>query len=148
MVDNTLSTFIAIKSIYPSVLFVFIISYSIINGPVEAVILGIFTGALQDIYLFNGFGINMFTNMLTCYISAQIGKSIFKEKSFVPIVSTFFLSLLKGIVVFALFYLLKVKTNIQIALYVSIYNMIISIILYRYIYKLSETKFMKKDWRF
>ena len=40
----------------------------------EAVILGIFTGALQDIYLFNGFGINMFTNMLTCYISAQIGK--------------------------------------------------------------------------
>ncbi|WP_454053532.1 rod shape-determining protein MreD [Clostridium sp. Marseille-Q7071] len=148
MLDNTLSTFIAIKSIYPSILFVFIISYSIINGPVEAIILGIFAGALQDIYLFNGLGINMLSNMLTCYIAAQIGKSIFKEKSFVPIISTFFLSILKGVMMFSLFYLLKIKVNIQTALYVSIYNMILSIILYRYVYKLSETKFMKKDWRF
>lgn len=148
MLDNTLSTFIAIKSIYPSILFVFMISYSIINGSVEAIILGIFAGALQDLYLFNGLGINMLTNMLTCYIAAQIGKSIFKEKSFVPIISTFFLSILKGVLIFSLFYLLKIKVNIQTALYVSIYNMILSIILYRYIYKLSETKFIKKDWRF
>lgn len=148
MLDNTLVTFFAIKSAYPNLLFVFIIAYSIINGPVDAVAIGIFAGALQDLYLFNGIGVNMFTNMILCYLASYIGKSIFKDKSFVPIIATLFLSLLKGVMVLGIFYLLKIKINEVNILYVSLYNMVISAIVYKYVYKLSETKFIKKEWRF
>lgn len=148
MLDNTLVTFFAIKSVYPNLLFVFIIAYSIINGPVDAVAIGIFAGALQDLYLFNGIGVNMFTNMILCYLASYIGKSIFKDKSFVPIIATLFLSLLKGVMVLGIFYLLKIKINEINILYVSLYNMVISAIMYKYVYKLSETKFIKKEWRF
>ena len=81
ILDNTIITFFSINHIYPSLLFIFIVSYSIINGAEEGVVLGIFAGALQDLYFFNGTGINMLTNMLICVIAAEIGKGIFKEKS-------------------------------------------------------------------
>lgn len=148
ILDNTLVTFFAIKSVYPSLVLIFIISYSIINGEKEAILLGIFSGAIQDLYFFNGLGVNMLTNMVICYIAAVVGKSIFKEKSFVPIVSTLFLSILKGIIILIILYLMDIKINTENILYTSLYNMVLSIILYRYVYKLSETKFIKKEWRF
>ncbi|GAA0114297.1 rod shape-determining protein MreD [Clostridium senegalense] len=148
ILDNTLVTFFAIKSVYPSLVLIFIISYSIINGEKEAILLGIFSGAIQDLYFFNGLGVNMLTNMVICYIAAVVGKSIFKEKSFVPIVSTLFLSILKGILILIILYLMDIKINTENILYTSLYNMVLSIILYRYVYKLSETKFIKKEWRF
>lgn len=148
ILDNSFVTFFAIKSVYPSLLFIFVICYSIINGEVEAIMLGVFSGFLQDIYFFHGFGINMLVNMLVCYIAAIIGKSIFKEKSFVPIIMTLLLSLFKGILILGIFYLLKIKMNTYNVVLVSIYNMVLSAIAYRYVYKLSETKFMKKEWKF
>ncbi|MGL4731041.1 MAG: rod shape-determining protein MreD [Clostridium sp.] len=148
ILDNSLITFFAIKSIYPSLLFIFIISYSIINGELEGILLGVFSGLLQDLYFFNGLGINMLTNMIVCYLAALVGKSIFKEKSFVPIISTFSLSILKGVLIFTICYLINVKINVPSILYVSLYNMVVAAILYRYVYKLSETKFIKKEWRF
>lgn len=149
MIDNTLVPFFSINNIYPSILVVFIIAYSIINGPWEGILLGIFVGALQDLYFFNGIGINMLTNMIICLIASQIGKGIFKDKSVVPIVSTFFLSFLKGLFIFGIFFLLKIKSgNIAVILYRSLYDMMISILIYRLVFKLSETKIMKKEWRF
>ena len=149
ILDNTLVPFFSINYIYPSLLVVFIISYSIINGATEGILLGIFVGALQDLYFYNGVGINMLTNMIICLLASQIGKGIFKDKSIVPIVSTFFLSFLKGLFVFGILFLLKIKSgSLSIILYKALYDMFISIIIYRLVFKLSETKIMKKEWRF
>jgi len=149
IIDNTLVPFLSINYIYPSILVVFIIAYSIINGPWEGILLGIFVGALQDLYFFNGIGINMLTNMIICLIASQIGKGIFKDKSVVPIVSTFFLSFLKGLLILWIFFLLKIKSgNLAVILYRALYDMMISILIYRLVFKLSETKIMKKEWRF
>lgn len=149
ILDNTLVPFFSINYIYPSLLVVFIISYSIINGATEGILLGILVGALQDLYFYNGVGINMLTNMIISLLASQIGKGIFKDKSIVPIVSTFFLSFLKGLFVFGILFLLKIKSgSLPIILYKALYDMFISIIIYRLVFKLSETKIMKKEWRF
>jgi len=149
ILDNTLITFFAINHIYPSLLFVFIISYSIINDPIEGIVLGVLAGLLQDLYFFNGIGINMVSNLITCYLASQIGKGIFKDKSIIPIVSTFFLSFLKGLLLLGILFSLKIKSGgISVILYKALYDMIASIILYRLVFKLSETKTMKKEWRF
>jgi rod shape-determining protein MreD len=149
ILDNTLVTFFSIGYIYPSLLLVFIISYSIINGPIEGISLGIFAGALQDLYFFHGVGINMMSNMLICLLASQIGRGIFKDKSIVPIVSTFFLSFLKGLFILGILFLLNLKSSsISIVLYKALYDMMLSIFLYKLVFKLSETKTMKKEWRF
>lgn len=149
ILDNTLVTFVAINHIYPSILLVFIISYAIINGSLEGMILGVLAGAFQDLYFSKYIGINMLSNMIICLLAAEIGKSIFKDKSIVPIVSTFFLSFIKGLFVLGVLFLLRVKTTgISVVLYKALYDMVISVLLYRLVFKLSETKTMKKEWRF
>lgn len=111
--------------------------------------LGILAGAFQDLYFSKWIGINMLSNMVICLLAAEIGKSIFKDKSIVPIVSTFFLSFIKGLFVLGVLFLLRVKTaGITVVLYKALYDMVISVLLYRFVFKLSETKTMKKEWRF
>lgn len=149
ILDNTVITFLSIRYIYPSTLLVFVIAYAIINGPIEGIVVGIAAGAFQDLYFSSGMGINMLGNMIICLIAAEIGKSIFKDKSIVPIVSTFFLSFLKGLFVIGILFLLRIKTTgITIVLYKALYDMIVSVFLYRLVFKLSETKIIKKEWRF
>ena len=148
ILDNTLMPLLKIKGAYPSLIFTFALCYSIVSSPKDAVIIGVFTGALQDVYLFNGFGINMLSNMLMCVVAAKIGKSIFIEKSFLPIVSSFVLSLLKGLIVFSILFLIKQYTHMESILYQGIYNLVVSIFMYRFTYKLSRKEYMKKEWRF
>lgn len=148
VVDNTLVPFFAVRGYYPSLLLVFVILYSVINGMWEGIWLGAFSGLLQDIYFFNGFGINAFTNILICAAAGFIGIGIFKEKGLIPVVSSFVLCFVKGVLVFSLLYILKVYAPFSHILYNSIYSMFISIFAYRPIYKLCQKEFMQRKWSF
>lgn len=149
ILDNTLITMFSIKSIYPSALFVFIICYSIINGYGEGVIVGISAGLLQDVYFPGVFGINMLINMIVCLIAAKIGESIFKEKSIIPILSTFLLSMVKSITVFGLLVLLKINNNfLHLIPFKGLYDMVLAIFMYKITLKFSQSKTIKKEWRF
>lgn len=148
ILDNGLVPFFAIKTYYPSLLFVFIISYAIIYGSFEGLWLGLIAGILQDIYFFNGFGINGFTNMLMCVLAGFIGNNIFKEKSLIPVVTNFILSLLKGVMVIIICYLIGKYVNIKMVIYQGLYNMIISIFIYKMVYRLSQKNYMQKEWKF
>lgn len=148
ILDNAFMPFIAIKGVYPNLLFVFIVCYSILNGSWSGIFVGVLAGVLQDVYLMGNLGINMLINMLACLISAQVGKAIFKDKSIIPIIACFFISVFKGIFMFIIFYIIGKHVNIKIVFYESIYNMIISIVMYRLIYKLCQKDFMVKNWRF
>ncbi|WP_291632465.1 rod shape-determining protein MreD [Clostridium sp.] len=148
ILDNTLMPLIKVNGAYPSLLFTFALCYSIVSSPKDAVIIGVFTGALQDVYFLNAFGINMLSNMLMCVVAAMIGKSIFIEKSFLPIVASFVLSLVKGILVFSILFLIKQYTHLDAILYHGIYNLIVSIFMYRFTYNLSQKQHMMKEWKF
>jgi len=148
ILDNTLMPLLKINGAYPSLIFTFALCYSIVNSPKEAVIIGVFTGALQDVFFMNCFGINMLTNMLMCLVASQIGKSIFIEKSFLPIISSFLLSIGKGLIVFCILFLIKQYTNMEAVFYIGIYNLIVSIFMYKFTYKLSQKEYMKKEWKF
>lgn len=148
VLDNAFMPFLAIKGYYPSLLFVFAICYSIINGSWSGVFLGIFCGLLQDIYLTNSLGINMFLNMGMCLTASKIGKNIFKDKSLVPIATCFLLNLLKGVFMFVILYVLGEYIEIKRVLFISVYNMIVAIFMYKRVYKLCQKDFMVKNWRF
>lgn len=148
ILDNTLVPFFSIKGFYPSLLFIFVIFYSIINDTLEAMWIGILSGALQDLYFYNGFFVNTFTNMLICILAAKVGNSILKEKLIIPVTTSFILSFLKGVVIFVILYLVKTYTNFQYIIFNSLYTMVVSFIMYKWIYKFLQKDYMQKKWKF
>lgn len=148
ILDNALMPFISIKGVYPSLLFLFVICYSIINGSKSAVILGVVSGLLQDIYFIDGVGINMLLNMMMCLIAAYIGGTIFKDKIIIPALTSILLMMLKGILILIVLYILGHHVYLKVILYRSIYSIPFAFFMYRIVYKLCERPFMVKNWRF
>ncbi|MGL5415218.1 MAG: rod shape-determining protein MreD [Clostridium sp.] len=146
--DNTVAPFIAIKGAFPSLLFVFAVAYSLVNEPKEAVFIGVISGLLQDVFFNNAIGINALTNMLICLLAAYIGKSVFKRRNIVPVATMFAMTILKHLAVFIIFYLMHYKVDLSNIIYVAIYNSIIMLIIYRYVFKFSKQKVsLRNKWR-
>ena len=148
ILDNSLSPFISIKGIYPSLLFIFAIAYSIINGKKEAVFIGVISGLLQDIFFFNGFGVNCFLNLLLCFLASVIGEGMIKNKKLVPVVSMFIITILKYMGVFAIFCILNIKVDLSKGLYMAVYNAVVMFFGYKYIINIYDDEYTKQRWRF
>lgn len=148
MLDNILIPFFAIKGVYPSLLLVFVICYSVVNGKWEGLWLGVFSGLLQDIYFTNGFGLNAFTNMIICILAGVIGDNIFKEKSLIPISSCFLLSLLKSLLLLLILYISGTYADLKDIFFISLYDMIVCLIMYKKIFKFCQKDYMQNKWKF
>ncbi|MBP2032992.1 rod shape-determining protein MreD [Clostridium algifaecis] len=148
ILDNVFVPFFPIRNIYPSLLFVFIVCYSIASGSWEGLWLGVFAGILQDIYFIDGFWINTFLNMIICVIAGILGNSIFKEKKFIPIIFCFLLANLKGLLLFFTLNLSGIYSDITNMFFISIYDMIICIFMYKTVYKFSKKNYMESKWKF
>lgn len=148
IIDNSLLPNYPILGSYASLLFVFAIAFSIINGKKEAIFIGVVSGILQDIYFVKGFGINSLTNLLLCVFAAKIGENILKGNKLVPVISTFLLSILKAIFVAIIFKIFNQSVNYTAALLAGFYNSIIMVIVYNIVLATCD-KYMDNDrWRF
>jgi rod shape-determining protein MreD len=148
VIDNALVPFFAARGYFPSLLLIFCIFYSIINGSWEGLWVGLFSGLLQDMYFFSIFGINSFSNVLICTAAGYIGIRLIKRKSLIPIVSSFALTLVKGIIVFVILYISKIHVPLSNILYNSLYTMLVSIFMYRWVYRFCRKEYMRRKWSF
>ena len=148
IVDNSLAPFISIKGAWPSFLFVFAIAYSIINGPKEGMIIGITSGVLQDIFFYGGFGVNTLINMLFCFMAGNIGEGLWREKSLIPIITVFIMTILKFLGVFIIFYLLKIHIDVFRGVITAFYNSVIMLFIYRVVFKFFNREDIRRTWRF
>lgn len=148
ILDNSIMPLIGIGGYYPSLLFVFFCSYSIINGSYEGLIIGAVVGAFQDIYFTNIFGINALVNMFIGLLGGYIGRNLFKERIIIPSVSIFAMSFIKGIAIVIFLCIFKQHLNFYNIIFSSFYNMIVALFIYRRVYKFTNKDYMKKDWNF
>jgi rod shape-determining protein MreD len=140
--------FLAIRGVYPGTLLVFCILYSIQNGKWEGMWLGALCGLLQDIFFTNILGLNAMADMMICVIAGEIGTKIFREKRLVPVFCCFALALIKGI--FMLIVLNRAGTYIDFTrvFFVGVYDMIVSIFMFKYVYRLCQETYMQIRWKF
>lgn len=148
ILDNAFMPYLAIRGYYPSLLYIFLICYSINNGMWEGLWIGILTGVLQDIFFVNAFGINSLLNMFIGVISGYIGSNIFKEKIFIPDFSVLILSIAKGVMLFLILYIMETYVDLQNVFFISLYNMAAALIIYKPVYNLCQKKYMQKRWKF
>ncbi|MDR3596943.1 rod shape-determining protein MreD [Clostridium sp.] len=148
ILDNSIVSFFSIRGVYPSLLFVFAIAYSFVNSKEKAVFIGVVSGLLQDIFFFNGFGINSLVNLLLCLLASFIGAGIIKNKRLIPVVSMFFITVIKYIAIFAIFYFLKIKIDVSNSIIMGIYNGVIMFFVYKFVLNIYDDEYSKQRWRF
>lgn len=148
ILDNSLVPFFSIKGAYPSLLFTFAIAYSLVNTKEKSVEMGITSGILQDIFFFNGFGVNCLINLLLCFLSSKIGEGMIKEKRTVPVIFMFFITILKYMGVFVIFYFLNIKVDLLRAIIMGIYNAVVMFFIYKYVINIYDDEYAKQRWRF
>lgn len=148
ILDNSLVPFFSIKGAYPSLLFTFAIAFSLINKKEKAVFIGVVSGVLQDIFFFNGFGVNSLVNLLLCLLASIIGAGIIKNKRLIPIILTFFITIIKYIAIFAIFHLLNMEVDLSKSIIMGIYNAVVMFFVYKLVIKIYDDEYTKQRWRF
>lgn len=148
ILDNSFMPFLAVYGNYSSLLFIFTLSYSLINDRWSALGIGIITGILQDIFFPGVFGINILTNMLLCVLAGEIGRSLFKEKRFMPVIAITGLILFKGILVSIILDILHIETSIYSPIIIAVYSFFITVFAYKFIYNLCKKEYMIRRWKF
>ncbi|MDS0528014.1 rod shape-determining protein MreD [Clostridium sp. SHJSY1] len=148
ILDNTLAPFIGIKGAWPSLLFIFAIAYSIINGKKEGVLIGVISGLLQDIFFYNLFGVNALINMLCCLAAGFIGEGIWRDKKLVPVITIFIGTILKFLGVFLIFVAFDINIDVFRGVITALYNSIIMLFAYKTILRFFDREDMRKAWRF
>ena len=148
ILDNSLVPFFSVKGAYPSLLFVFAIAYSLINGKAKATFIGVVSGVLQDIFFFHGFGVNSLLNLLICLLASIIGEGIIKNKRIIPVVLIFFITIMKYIGVSIIFYLLDIDIQFSKSIIMGIYNGVIMFFVYKVVINIYDDEYTKQRWRF
>lgn len=103
---------------------------------------------MQDIFFYNGFGINALINMLICLIAAIIGENIYREKKLIPVISVILLYLLKILAVFTIFKLMGRSINIQVGMFTALYSSVVMFLGYDFVLRIYNIEYKKRSWRF
>ena len=146
VLDNSFMPFLAIKNIYPSLIFIFSICYSIIKGKTEGVFVGVLGGIMQDIFFANCFGLNALINMFICYFAGVIGEGIWKEKRIIPVIIVIASTIIKGFIVFIVLYLMEYRIDLSSTFFVGIYNGVLTIFIYGILYKIYKSNNVDLIW--
>ena len=146
--DNTLMPFIGISGAYPSMLFIFCISFSFYADLNEVIFIGCVAGLLQDIFFIDVIGVNALINILLCLSVAYVGKNFIKSKLLVPIIMVLCASLIKGFILIGVSKIYGNNLFLRDVIYVSFYNFILAAILEKIIFKFYNLELIKSNWQF
>ncbi|ADH60611.1 rod shape-determining protein MreD [Thermoanaerobacter mathranii subsp. mathranii str. A3] len=156
VLQSTLFRFIDIFGVKPDAVFMVVLSFSLLNGPWEAVYLSLFAGIIQDILFNNALGVTTFSLLIVSYLTGLLSKSVFKESSFVAFVFVFLGTLLYNLITMFSMVLMKYQFNflldfVNIAMIQALYNSIITVFVYKYLVSFNiyvtknKVKFFKKS---
>jgi rod shape-determining protein MreD len=144
---------IVIFNVSFDIVLVFIICFTLLNKENESFFLVIICGLIRDSFFPYIFGINSILYIITFFIIILINKRIYRNAIVIPIIITFFLSIFKGLLYFAYFYISSIKFDFfimanRVILYEALYNSVASILVYRLVKKVLNLRILKQDWKF
>ena len=149
ILESTVFQYIKILGVKPDFTIMLITSYAILRGSLYGGFIGLISGFLNDLFYSISFGINSLSYMVTGYVIGQAQENIFKDSFIPPIVFNIVGVFIFQHIFYFISYLSKINISYLHALFnimipQSIYNGIIGIFVYKYIYKLDERNFMNK----
>jgi rod shape-determining protein MreD len=153
VLQHTIAPQITIFNISFDIVFVFIICFSLVRDEVESVVFALLCGIIRDSFFPSVFGINTVLYLVVAYSLSQFQKRIYKDAIIIPMLSTFLFTFFKGLLYYGYFYVASIKFNLKdhllnVIILESIYNSLLSLILYRLIKRINKLKIMQRNWKF
>ena len=142
VIQSTLLPLVAINGICPDMLLVVIVSYALLSGKEKGVGMGFFAGLIQDLAFGSIFGINTLSKLATGYICGLAERKVFKEHVLLPVAATAIATVINGLVMCMVLFMLGYKVDIGSAIMTNIvplvgYNVIIAIPVHYIVYRLT-----------
>jgi len=142
IIQSTLLPLATYHGIYPDLLLIIVVSYSLLSGKENGVGMGFCSGLFQDLVSGSIFGINTLSKLAIGYLFGLAERKVFKEHVLLPVVATALATVLNGLVVLMVLFILGYKVDIVSAFINNIvplvsYNVIISIPVHHIVYRLT-----------
>lgn len=143
VIQSTLLPLMAIQGIYPDILLVIVVSYSLLSGKEKGVGMGFFAGLLQDLASGSIFGTITLSKLATGYIFGLAERKVFKEHIFLPVAATVVATIFHSTIMFMLLFLFGIKVNvlstmINSVLPLCLYNLVVAIPVHHTVYRLTR----------
>lgn len=135
------------------IVFVYIVCYSIARDEIESIVVALITGILYDAFFPTVFGMNTVLYILIAYSIGYLQKRIYKDSTVIPTIFTFIATCIKGIVYFCFFFIVPYRFNFSyhmtgIILLESLFNSLISIIVFKMVKRMDSINVLKQEWKF
>lgn len=153
ILESTLFQYFRIFGVKPDFCIILIVSYALLQGSTYGSMIGLGSGLLLDMMFGRTIGLNAFAYMLTGYFIGRLHDNVFKD-SFIPAVLFNFAAVF---ISQHLYLLLAYFSNnfaqttttyfqmlFQVILPQAVYTALLGGLIYRYIYRLDEKRFMKR----
>ncbi|MCT4606686.1 MAG: rod shape-determining protein MreD [Marinisporobacter sp.] len=152
LIQSTFLQNFRILGILPNTSLIIVVGFSILWGKKNGAIVGFFTGMIQDILLGYMIGVNPLIYMLIGYNIGILEKKIYKDNHLAPIFFTTISTVVYHLMYYVIMYTANNGVNIvflfrKIILLEVIYNAILSIFIYRILYKITKHPYMKVKTR-
>ncbi len=137
VLQSTVNNYIDIYHIFPNLILVFTICYSLKTEPFKAACLGFVAGMLTDISIGRYMGLNTLLFMYTAILVSSFGFNYLKDNIFTSALCVFVVSLIfefvYGFLIYVLFDMATVKQVVlDVVVFEAVYNMLVSFLLYTY----------------
>lgn len=134
---------IAIMDIKPNTMIIVIVSFSFLRGDDEGLLVGAFSGFLQDAFFAPFIGLNTFIGMLIGYLCGKFFTDFYKEGIMIPIALTIFATFIYEFIFYILNVLMKGYTNFlfflnTIILPEIVYTALFTVIVYKIIFLINQ----------
>ncbi|MGN0251567.1 MAG: rod shape-determining protein MreD [Oliverpabstia sp.] len=150
ILQSTVFQSLSIASIAPNLLLILTVSFGFMRGKKEGIFVGFFCGILIDIFYGNLLGFYALIYMYIGYLNGFLFKVYYDEDVKVPMILTAISDLAYGFVVYGLQFMLRGRLHVMnyvwhIMLPEMIYTVLITIIVYRPLYRLNHW-LTEREW--
>ena len=150
ILQSTVFQSLSIASIVPNLLLILTVSFGFMRGKKEGILVGFFCGILIDIFYGNLMGFYALIYMFIGYLNGFLCKVYYDEDVKVPMILTAISDLAYGFAVYGLQFMLRGRLHVMnyvwhIMLPEMIYTVLITVIIYRPLYRLNHW-LTEREW--
>ena len=150
ILQSTVFQSLSIASIVPNLLLILTVSFGFMRGKKEGILVGFFCGILIDIFYGNLLGFYALIYMYIGYLNGFLCKVYYDEDVKVPMILTAISDLAYGFAVYGLQFMLRGRLHVMnyvwhIMLPEMIYTVLITVIIYRPLYRLNHW-LTEREW--
>lgn len=135
ILQSSVFSFLSLAGIIPNIMLILVVSFALMRGQTEGMLVGFFCGMLFDIFSDSPFGFFMLLYLLIGYLNGFLHQIFYANNVLLPLGMIFTNSFLYNIIIYMLQFLLRNRTDfgyyfMHVIAPEAVYTLLIAVVLY------------------